>query len=171
MEEVGIRINEQLLSSIKSYSFYKRLNNELNELYKKYENVFADVNDKQEAVITIYCTENSQFNKYEFIIGRGYPFRPPAICYQDKPYIEFLKTKFFSKESKIAFEKVTGMNCFCCSSITCHTNWGPCITMDRIIKEIQLFKTKKRNIINKLMADKIKYKYLIDDIDLDSWLF
>ena len=39
-----------------------------------------------------------------------------------------------------------------------------------MVNEIRDMRKKKRNIINKYYADKIKDKYLIDDINLDEWL-
>jgi hypothetical protein len=45
------------------------------------------------------------------------------------------------------------------------------MTLIHIIDEINLFRNYKKNIVNKIMADKIKEKYLIFDIDIESWLF
>jgi len=39
------------------------------------------------------------------------------------------------------------------------------------LDEIDDYKLIKRNIVRKLLLDKIKDQYLIMDIDLDSWLF
>ena len=42
---------------------------------------------------------------------------------------------------------------------------------NKIFLEIEEFKQIKRNIVRKLLLDKVKEKYLVKDIDLDSWLF
>jgi hypothetical protein len=49
--------------------------------------------------------------------------------------------------------------------------WSPLLTLLKIIDEVNLFRTYKKNIVNKIMSDKIKDKYLIADIDIESWLF
>jgi hypothetical protein len=39
------------------------------------------------------------------------------------------------------------------------------------IDELNKIRDYKRNIVYKILSEKIKDKYLIDDIDLDSFLF
>jgi hypothetical protein len=39
------------------------------------------------------------------------------------------------------------------------------------IDELDKIRQYKRNIVHKILADKVKDKYLIDDVDLDSYLF
>ena len=169
--------NTEILSQFKSIAFRKRLKNELDRMYENYDQIDVEITEKDEPRVTIYKIEKGLTEKddrlqtYEFIVTREYPFRPPVIFFQNRPYLEFLKTRYISKESTDIFRKVTGYNCFCCSSVNCSDNWNPSITLEKIITEIQLIKRKKRDIVNKIIADKIKLRYLIDDIDLDSWLF
>ena len=68
-------------------------------------------------------------------------------------------------------QKMSGLECLCCNNILCKDRWSPSITLIKIINEVNLFRIYKKNIIYKIMADKVKEKYLIQDIDLDSWLF
>ena len=70
MNEHSISINDEVLSELKSSRFYKRIKNELNALYKAYDQVSVNVNHLGEAVITIYSIVDNKFYKYEFIIGR-----------------------------------------------------------------------------------------------------
>jgi len=121
--------------------------------------------------VSIYeISADSKIHNYGFIVTSNYPFNPPKIFYQNRPYLDFLKTSYYPNSSKI-FKKIVGQDCFCCHSINCSENWSPAITLSRIIDEVKYIKQKKRHIINKLLADKIKLRYLIDDINLDEWLF
>lgn len=160
--------NNEILSKFKTGSFVKRLKNELDRMYANYDQIDVEITEKDEVKVNIYkILPDNQFHRYEFIIIRDYPFRPPIIFFQGRPYLEFLK----SNPGKDIFRKVTGLSCFCCFSVNCADNWSPGITLDKIIAEIHVIKKKKRDLINKILADKIKAKYLIADIDLDSWLY
>ena len=177
MNDLLISRNNEILAEFKSVAFRKRLKNELDRMYVNYDQIDVEVTDKGEARVNVYkiekgMTENDEkLQTYGFVITRDYPFRPPIIFFQNRPYLEFLKSRYISKTEKDIFKKITGFNCFCCFSVNCGDNWSPGITLEKIIKEIQFFKKKKRDIVNKIIADKIKIRYLIDDIDLDSWLF
>lgn len=172
MNEQLISRNNEILSQFKAVAFRKRLKNELDRMYANYDQIDVEETDKGEAQVTIYKIEpDDKLQTYGFKITRDYPFRPPTIFFQNRPYLEFLKMRYISKEGTDIFRKVTGQHCFCCSSVNCGDNWSPGITLEKIIAEIQFVKRKKRDIVNKIIADKIKLRYLIDDIDLDSWLF
>jgi hypothetical protein len=49
--------------------------------------------------------------------------------------------------------------------------WSCGCKFSNILDEIKSFRKIIIHIAYKILADKIKDKYLIDDIDLDSWLF
>ena len=177
MNDQLISRNNEILLQFKAVAFRKRLKNELDRMYANYDQIDVDETEKGDAKVTVYkiekgMTENDdKLQTYGFIITRDYPFRSPVIFFQNRPYIDFLKSRYISKTEIDVFKKITGLNCFCCSSVNCCDNWSPGITLDKIIVEIQFFKKKKRDIVNKIIADKIKVRFLIDDIDLDSWLF
>lgn len=177
MNDQLISRNNEILTEFKSVAFRKRLKNELDRMYANYDQIDVEVTDKGDVRVNVYkiekgMTENDdKLQTYGFVIKRDYPFRPPIIFFQNRPYIDFLKSRYISKTEKDIFKKITGLNCFCCFSVNCGDNWSPGITLEKIITEIQFFKKKKRTIIHKMLADIIKHKYLIDDIDLDSWLF
>lgn len=103
------------------------------------------------------------------ILDPNYPFRAPKVQINFRPYYDFLKIS--SSKFTESLKKIHNIRCLCCSTITCGDKWSPALTTSRIIEEIRRFKGYKRDLINKLLADKIKFRYLIDDIDLDSWLF
>jgi ubiquitin-protein ligase len=165
-------LNEQhnsILDRFKNFIFQRRLRRELTNMCTKYDHIELEVTNANEIRVNIYCADqNDKWNIYGFEITYDYPFRPPRIFYQNRRYIDFLKTAM--NINRELFQKITGYTCFCCHSINCSDNWKPSLTLENIILEIQAIKRKRRDFINKLMADKIKRRYLIADIDLESWL-
>lgn len=169
--------NNEILESFNANAIKRRLKNELNSMYVENRQIVVEINHHHkgtdDAILYVNIYEVDGENKshwYKFGITVHWPFRNPLIFYQGRPYIDFLKIPHTLKELTI-FKQVTKLNCFCCNSYHCSDNWSPIVTLTKIIDEIKHLKQKKRDVINKLIADKIKAKYLIDDIDLDSWLF
>jgi hypothetical protein len=161
--------NEEVLMKFGIGCIKKRIKKELEMLYKLYNDVTVSLYEKTFKVSICEIT-NKNKQKYEFIIPECYPFVCPQILYQGFPYIEFLKLNRTLTEYAV-IKKITGQNCFCCHSLNCRDNWSPSTTIQKIIEEIHKIKNYKRLMIYKIIADKIKFKYLIEDIDLDSWLF
>jgi len=148
----------------------KRINNEcINILYKKYSDVFITVDNVNSIInVAIYEIIDEKRNKYSFNVNADYPFRPPKIFLNNHIYSSLLRVNEFEKK---LLNKLKGINCLCCNTYNCSDNWSPSHTIDKIITEMKDIKQFKRNAINKLMADKIKLRYLIHDIDLDCYLF
>jgi hypothetical protein len=141
----------------------KRISRECNNLYKHFPNiVLSSVSDKIEMVIT---EGNS---KYGFIFNNEYPFTAPQIYYNGQSYIELLKIN--DKEEKNVLRKYRNKDCLCCDSYYCRDNWSPSLSLKIIIDEINEIVEFKKTIIHILLADKIKKKYLNDDIDINSYL-
>jgi ubiquitin-protein ligase len=161
--------NNLILEKYSSSAIRRRLKREIDAMYPLFNEIIVSEHQDNLKVTVIEFTNNKKQN-YGFIINNNYPFVPPKIYFQSRPYLDFLKINY-SKESSNLFKKITGKECLCCHSFNCIDKWSPAITLKKIIDEICLFKQEKQNVINKLLADKIKDKYLITDIDLDSWLF
>jgi hypothetical protein len=176
MDELQIEHNNEILASFNTNAIKKRLKNELDKMYNERNQIIVELNqptEKNEVVLYVYIYEidgENQLNRYKFGITFHYPFRAPEIYYQGHPYIDFLQISRTEKEFK-SFKKITGLNCLCCNSYNCSDKWSPVVTLLKIIDEIKFIKRRKRDVINKLLADKIKQKYLVEDIDLDCWLF
>ena len=68
-------------------------------------------------------------------------------------------------------KKIAGFDCFWCKSFDCKKNWIPLSTLKNVIDEIDNIYKIRKNILNKIIADKIKEKYLLPEIDLDCWFF
>lgn len=164
-----VKKNDEILQSYGSKCINRRIKKELEPLYNMYDDITISINSNK-LKVGICKINDKKKQQYDFEICENYPFRPPKIFYQNRPYSDFLKINYSKNELSLV-KKITGNECLCCSSLNCRDNWTPAITLQKIILDINRVKILKRNIINKLLADKIKYKYLIDDIDLDSWLF
>ena len=173
--------NAAVLEKCSNVAIRRRLTKELEPLYSVFWKIDVHLDELLKPKVTIYenmgdkSTEypfvpSANVHKYDFIINSNYPFVQPEVFFQNRKYCDFLRVVHSYCGYKI-FKQVTGMDCLCCHSITCNSNWSPSITLPKIIEEIHHYKQLKRNIVNKVFANVIKKKYLIDDIDLDSWLF
>ena len=107
--------------------------------------------------------------EYMFEIEPNYPFTSPKAYINGQPHNEFFRQP--SARFTNILRYVSGLDCFCCDSLLCKNNWRPVMTLDKVINQLEEYKTIKYNIVLKLLADKIKEKYLNKDINLDSWLF
>ena len=166
-----IKNNNLILEKHSRIAIRKRLKREIDTMYPFFNEIVVYDKDLQESVkVTVSEFINGKKQKYEFIIDLHYPFVPPKIYFQGKPYMDFLRINYDKNELNL-FKKVSGYECLCCHSLNCRDNWSPAITLKKIIEEIYRFKQVKRNVIYKMIINKIKSKYLIDDIDIDSWLF
>ena len=102
------------------------------------------------------------------VFNNSFPFHPPQIYYNGEPYWEILRLKFdFQKKLVKTYKK---KDCLCCDSYSCNGNWAPSITLLDVIQEIKSNVEFKRSMVNVLLADAIKRKYLIADIDINSYL-
>lgn len=161
--------NAAILAQVPSKCIRNRIKHELEKMYPLYNEITASLTADGELQVAVRNVDEWGFlQKYGFIIGENYPFRSPKIFYQGRKYWEFLRGRHTNLQT---LKKVTGKDCLCCSSFHCDDNWGPGNTLIHIIDEIRRIKQLKRAVINKLLADKIKARYLVTDIDLDSWMF
>ena len=106
---------------------------------------------------------------YKFIIPPNYPFSPPRLELNYKPYSSYLR--FQSEKFTKLFYKHKGYKCFCCESVLCPDNWGPEITLSKIMDEVNAFHKECREIADIVFVNVIKRKYLIDDINILEWLY
>ena len=106
---------------------------------------------------------------YKFIIPPNYPFTPPRLELNYKPYSSYLR--FQSEQFANIFYKHKGYKCFCCDSVLCAKKWGHQITLHKIMDEVDLFHKKCREIADIVFVEVIKRKYLTDDINILEWLY
>jgi ubiquitin-protein ligase len=143
----------------------KRIKNECLQVRNNYDEIIIQYTEEG----IILATFKRKNNIYTFDIPSNYPFNAPKLSINGKSlsHLYDLKTNRFRHLLKY----INGMDCFCCNSYLCKNNWGPALTLDKVICQIETFKTIKYWIFLKVILDKIKDKYLNRDIDLDSWLF
>lgn len=164
----------ELIDSIKETCLKNRIKNEYKELVNLYTNatnkyeIFVSY-DPITTQVTITLFETKYNNEYTFIVDKKYPFQPPTFHFNNRPYSYYLKLP--SQKFTDHLKKFTNKACLCCSSLSCKYNWSPGIKLKMFIDELNKTRQHKRNIVYKILAENIKYKYLIDDIDLDSFLF
>lgn len=155
----------------------KCLKNRIKNEYKELDKIYTSDQKYQLTVsydsiisnVTITLFEQNYNNEYIFIIDRKYPFYPPKFRYNNQPYSHYLKLP--SKRFSEYLKKFTNKVCLCCSSLSCKYNWSPGIKLKMFIDELNKIREHKRNIVYKILSEKVKEKYLIDDVDLDSFLF
>jgi ubiquitin-protein ligase len=171
-----------LLNEIKRDQIKRRVKRELVILSEdeNLEIVTISFDNKGDPIITIADMNPSSNNNinnnnndslsiYEIYISENYPFTCPKIKVNGEDYLAFLRIK--TQKFSHILKNITGLSCLCCNSYLCSENWTPVTTLYKMIHEIRNMRKKKRTIINKFYADKIKDRYLIDDINLDEWLF
>jgi len=113
-------------------------------------------------------TTIKECNYFEFIIGINYPFRPPKLNINFKPYLH--NFNFESKKFKENLFKYKKIRCFCCNTKLCGDNWSPAYTIRHILEEFNDFKQKCRDICYITIIDVIKRKYLNSNINIIEWL-
>lgn len=147
----------------------KRIGREIIMLEEKHLSLFFYIDDKMNLPVLMIVDEKFKNNNiYSIIFNNNYPFVSPIVKINFDCYYQFLKLNNLSLQ---ILKKIHNKDCLCCSSILCSNNWTPTYTINNIIQEIRKNKSYKRDIIYKIMMNRIKDKYLIEDINLDSWLF
>ena len=157
-----------VLESIQPLALRKRIKGEFYRMESLFANMYVI---KEEGKINFVIEKTDKNNKniiYKFIISNNYPYVPPVVYINDIKYWQYLRcpNKFLN-----ILKYIRGIECFCCSSCTCHGNWYPSLNIKYIIDEIEDNRNTKYNIMIKIFLDKIKEQYLNSDIELDSWLF
>jgi hypothetical protein len=154
-------------------SIKRRLTNELVEFTKKGASIKAKYNND---TIKNNNTNNSinieleqDQCKYNFVVTREYPFRPPKMfTINNKDYKTYLKIE--SQKTMSELKIYYGINCLYCKTIYCSDNWCPALKLFSLIDEFNVFTQYRYEIIYRVLAKKIIDKYLVADIDLLEWL-
>lgn len=157
----------EILDSIKFICLRKRLKGELYKLLTLYDNIYVG-NEEDKIIFIIEKKINKKKIIYKFIISNNYPYNPPNVYINNINYGQYLHcpNKFLN-----ILKYLRGIDCFCCVSYTCKSNWNPCMNLNYIIEEFENVIDTKYNIMLKIFLDKIKEKFLNMDIELESWLF
>ncbi len=158
----------EVLEIINDSFFRKRIKNEFNVLCKDYSDISISVDDTDKKNTHVYIKDRNR--SYLFVMNTfSYPFTAPEIYVNNHKYYDFLRIN--SDLEREMLKKMTGIECLNCCSFGCNKNWNPLKTIKNVIDEIDNVYKIRKNILNKLIADKIKVKYLLPEIDLDCWFF
>ena len=163
-------INTQLSNCVISKLLSGRLKKDCELLLDKGGtiNIKNDIGNKN-IIIELSRQEGLYINKYCFMVPLDYPFLPPKIKINETEYINFCILR--SDRFVTALKYIKGIECLCCHSYMCKINWTPGLNLNHILIQINEYKKIKYYIALKILADKIKEKYLNSYIDLDSWLY
>ena len=146
----------------------KRIKTECKELLQKkpIKNLeLKTIKDNNYGLISFSLNDN----QYCFKMNSNYPFDAPKLFINNLSHHDYLdlKTERFRKTFKYLFD----MDCLCCNFELCQNIWTIGYRMNYIIDRLNDMRQIKLDVARKILADQIKDKYLISDIDLDSWLF
>ena len=165
-----IENNNSKLDNIFSKTISRRLKKELLNMYELYETVIVElIQNSENFHIIVYETKENKQICYTFLISVNYPFVCPTVFLNNYAYKRLLISA--TNYEMQSLKTLTGLDCLCCQSLTCSINWSPGYMLENIMNEINTYKQIKRNIVLKICANKIIRKYLIEDINLDCWLF
>ena len=105
---------------------------------------------------------NNYYLNIDIEICNSYPFKPPKVYVNGKNYLRMIlytNIKILNKKDR----------CLHCDSIL-KNNWGVCIGICQIIKEIYENISMKINIIEILHIRKIKNKYNLHNISIEKYI-
>ena len=157
------------LDKLQKGNFKRRLTNELVGFSKSGSYIHAQYINNNKSYIIITIVPKGGDNIYHFDIANDYPFRPPLrfrINY--KCYNQYLKIDSLKTLHELKF--YNGINCLCCHTIFCGGKWGPTMRLNDFINEYNQMKKYRRDIIYRLVVQKIINKYLYPDVNLIQWL-
>ena len=148
--------------------YNRRITKEIEQLYKLHTDIIAETtidNITQSLVVHIFIKNDV----YKFIIQKLYPFVVPTIFFNDVSYSNYLKLSSTRIMNNVKL--FSNMECLCCHSLLCSDRWNPTVSLHNIITEIKQFQKIKQMCYIKIVLDGIKTKYLVNDIDILSFLF
>lgn len=144
----------------------KRIKRECKSYGQEYDSLFVEYTQDKDIVVGF----KRAGTQYIFHVDSNYPFTAPTgVIINGINYNSFFRLPSTRFETILRY--ISGTECFCCNSLMCKDNWRPIITLDKVIKQLEEYKIIKYNIHLKILADQIKKKYLVRDINLDPWLF
>ena len=149
---------------IKAKGIANRINSEIANLFNQSDFVSSE---KKENAITIKVIKHK--NTYEFDLQKDFPFKPPVnIRYNGKNYKRSLHN--YSGKIQEILKKKYYMDCLCCNTLLCGTNWTPAINTSHLINEIDRIIKIQKEIIIISLCDEIRTKYLCYFVDFEKYL-
>jgi hypothetical protein len=137
--------NDYMFTHYKN-TFLKRWNVELLDFHKKKEYKDIQMNLSNDKV-------RIKIDNYTFILSNKYPFYPPKVMIQNKPYLNYLKYPTSERIQDILH--VHKFSCMCCSSISNRNMWSPANQIKDILNEIKRVNQIKNYVKHYLIVDDI----------------
>jgi len=131
-----------------------RINSEIANLFTQTDFVSSE---RKGSVISLKVIKGE--NIYEIDLQKDYPFKPPVnIKYNGDDYKKSL-FNYSEKMTKI-LKRNYFMECLCCNTLLCGTNWIPTCNISHIINEIDKITKIQNEVLIILLCDEIREKYL-----------
>lgn len=143
----------------------KRIKSECSKMINDYDSIVVDNQQDGSSLVTF----KKKSNIYCFEVSSNYPFESPNLTINGINHSDFNDIK--GGRFLGILKQITNMDCLCCESHLCKSNWSPAIRFENIISQIEQFRNIKQRIFLKLILENIQLKYLNKDINLESWLF
>jgi len=147
--------------------YEKRILNEVSDIFLNHNNVKLEYSDNRKIII---CSKIKNY-LINIELEYSYPFVPPTVKIDNMYIFDFYKFPGMRMNNIMNDSQLSNIVCFCCTSFLNKRNWSPCRKMNKIIDEIIEIINLKKKIYFKILIDKIKDKYLINDINLFQYLF
>jgi ubiquitin-protein ligase len=145
----------------------KRLRNEYIKLKQTHSHVSIDFVDDN----VVFQVVSNTHNNYKIFIPDNYPFVPPTkVIINGTSHNKFFNIISIRLKNMLKHVTNSKIECLCCASYLCKTNWMPTIGMEALLTQFEEFKNIKKRIYTNILVNQIKEKYGIIDVDLLEWL-
>jgi hypothetical protein len=152
--------------SIKATGIPNRINNEIANLFNQSDFVSSE---RKGTSISLKIKQGK--NTYELDLPSDYPFKTPVnIKYNGNCY----KKSLFNHSEKVQkiLKTQYHMECLCCNTLLCGSNWMPTMNICHLINEIDKIIKIQKEIIIRLLCDEIRVKYLLCTFaEFEKYLF
>ena len=127
--------NKELLDKITSYCgnvYRRRLIKDLEDLITVYSIVQVNFDDNLSIpIVTVIAV----CNVIKITLHKSFPFRAPSyIELNGEPYTKSLI--YTNNERKTALKELKGIDCLCCESYICESNWKIQVRLRDIVDEV-----------------------------------
>jgi hypothetical protein len=151
--------------SLKVKGIPNRINSEIINLFNQ-----SDLVSSERKAKSILITVIKEKNKYELELSDDYPFKPPKnIIYNGINYKQSISN--YSEKIRKILKNKYHINCLCCNTLFCGTNWTPACNISHIINEIYKFSKIKKEIRIIILCDEIRSKFNCCFAEFEKYLF
>ncbi len=151
--------------SIKPTGIKYRINNEITHLFNQCKKISAE-HDNNSILLKI---KNNNKN-YEMRLLSDYPFKPPSNILYNNINLKNRLSNCPQRIKKI-LKHMYNINCFCCDTILCETNWIPTMNICYLINEIDKIMKIKKEIQIILSCNEIRDKFNCCFAEFEKYLF